>query len=97
MNSDANRSFDLSRSKSLALGDNRRLYLAIKTAISFRVRVFFLVVTFVSLFQVVVVATAEDTNSGGRVDIGSSRKIYLECRGTGSPTVMLISGTRGAQ
>ena len=33
---------------------------------------------------------------GGLVDIGGGRKIYLECRGTGSPTVVLISGTRGA-
>lgn len=28
----------------------------------------------------------------GVVDIGASRKIYLECRGTGVPTVVLISG-----
>jgi len=30
------------------------------------------------------------------VDIGGHRKMYLECKGTGSPTVVLISGTRGA-
>ena len=30
------------------------------------------------------------------VDIGGGRKIYLECRGAGSPTVVFISGTRGA-
>jgi pimeloyl-ACP methyl ester carboxylesterase len=30
------------------------------------------------------------------VDIGGGRKMYLECRGTGSPTVVLISGTRSA-
>jgi pimeloyl-ACP methyl ester carboxylesterase len=96
MNSGANRSFDRSMSKSLALGNNSRSYLAIKTAISFCVRVFFLVVTLVSVFQVVVIAAAEDRNSGGLIDIGGGRKIYLECRGTGSPTVVLISGTRGA-
>src|SRR4029450_56443 len=28
----------------------------------------------------------------GLVDIGGARKIYLECSGTGSPTVVLISG-----
>jgi len=28
----------------------------------------------------------------GLVDIGGGRKIYLECRGAGSPTVVLISG-----
>src|SRR5258707_90010 len=30
------------------------------------------------------------------VEIGGGRKIHLEWRGTGSPTVVLISGTRGA-
>lgn len=33
---------------------------------------------------------------GGLVDIGGDRKIYLECRGVGSPTVVLVSGTGGA-
>ena len=28
----------------------------------------------------------------GLIDIGGGRKMYLECRGTGSPTVVLISG-----
>ena len=28
----------------------------------------------------------------GLVDIGGGRKIYMECRGSGSPTVVLISG-----
>jgi pimeloyl-ACP methyl ester carboxylesterase len=57
---------------------------------------FLLVVTFINLFQVVVAVAAEASNSGRLVDIGRGRKIYLECRGTGSPTVVLISGTRGA-
>src|SRR6266513_2155134 len=57
---------------------------------------FFLVVTLINLFQVVVAAAAEGSDSGGLVDIGRGRKMYLECRGTGSPTVVLISGTRGA-
>ena len=96
MNSGANRSFDRSRSKSLALGNNSRSYLAIRTAISFRAHVLFFFVTLVSVFQVVVFADAEDSNSGGLVDIGGGRKLYLECRGTSSPTVVLISGTRGA-
>ena len=33
---------------------------------------------------------------GELVEIGRGRKIHLECRGMGSPTVVLISGTRGA-
>jgi pimeloyl-ACP methyl ester carboxylesterase len=31
----------------------------------------------------------------GLVDIGDGRKMYLECRGTGSPTVILVDGYRG--
>ncbi|MGV1036359.1 MAG: alpha/beta fold hydrolase [Candidatus Nanopelagicales bacterium] len=30
------------------------------------------------------------------VTIGDGRSVYLECRGTGSPTVVLVSGTGGA-
>jgi pimeloyl-ACP methyl ester carboxylesterase len=30
------------------------------------------------------------------VDIGEGREMYLECRGTGSPTVVLVSGFRGS-
>jgi pimeloyl-ACP methyl ester carboxylesterase len=32
----------------------------------------------------------------GLVDIGSGRKMYLECRGSGSPTVVLVSGLDSA-
>jgi pimeloyl-ACP methyl ester carboxylesterase len=32
----------------------------------------------------------------GLVDIGGDRKMYLECQGKGSPTVVLVSGFRGA-
>jgi opacity protein-like surface antigen len=32
----------------------------------------------------------------GLVDIGGGRKMYLKCRGKGSPTVILIPGFRGA-
>jgi pimeloyl-ACP methyl ester carboxylesterase len=96
MNSGASRSFDQSTPKSPALGNNGRLYLAIRPAISFRPRICFLVVTFISLLQMAVVSAAEGNNLGRLIDIGGGRKMYLECRGTGSPTVVLISGTRGA-
>jgi pimeloyl-ACP methyl ester carboxylesterase len=33
---------------------------------------------------------------GGLVDIGGGRRIYLECRGTGSPTVVLEAGYRSS-
>ena len=95
MNSGTNSSFARSRS-SLARGNNNRLYLATRTATFFRPWICFLVVTFISLFQIAVVSAAGGNNLGGLIDMGGGRKMYLECRGTGSPTVVLISGTRGA-
>jgi hypothetical protein len=53
---------------------------------------------FLLLFPLVAALDAGATNSGGNrdfaglVDIGGGRKIYLECRGAGSPTVVLIAG-----
>ncbi|MCE5318792.1 MAG: alpha/beta hydrolase [Parachlamydia sp.] len=35
---------------------------------------------------------AEENSFSGLVDISSERKIYLECQGNGSPTVVLVSG-----
>jgi pimeloyl-ACP methyl ester carboxylesterase len=35
-----------------------------------------------------------DSEFAGLVDIGSGRKIYLECRGAGTPTVIFESGYR---
>ena len=32
----------------------------------------------------------------GLVDIGGGRKMYMECHGRGAPTVVLVSGARGA-
>jgi len=37
---------------------------------------------------------AADGAFAGRVAIGGGRKLYLACRGTGSPTVILESGYR---
>ena len=37
-------------------------------------------------------SVAQTGDSARLVDIGGGRKMYLECRGTGSPTVVLISG-----
>jgi pimeloyl-ACP methyl ester carboxylesterase len=39
---------------------------------------------------------AERCNFAGWVDIGGGRKMYLECRGTGSPTVVLVGGLRAS-
>jgi hypothetical protein len=32
----------------------------------------------------------------GLVDIGAGRKMYLECQGAGSPTVVLVAGLKGS-
>jgi hypothetical protein len=37
-------------------------------------------------------SVAQTAGSTRLVDIGGGRKMYLECRGAGSPTVVLISG-----
>jgi hypothetical protein len=41
-------------------------------------------------------AAVEESDFAGLVDIGGGRQMYMECRGTGSPTVVLESGLRGA-
>ena len=38
----------------------------------------------------------KNKNFSDLVDIGGGREMYLECHGRGSPTVVLISGARGA-
>jgi hypothetical protein len=58
----------------------------------------------VALLVVALVATldppaAHARQSGdfaGLVDLGRGRKMYLQCRGTGSPTVVLVAGLRGS-
>jgi pimeloyl-ACP methyl ester carboxylesterase len=37
-------------------------------------------------------AAAEEADRAGLVDIGDGREMFLECRGSGAPTVVLISG-----
>jgi pimeloyl-ACP methyl ester carboxylesterase len=41
-------------------------------------------------------ASAPSADFSGLVDIGGGRKIYMKCRGKGSPTVVLVSGGRNA-
>ncbi len=40
-------------------------------------------------------SAAANGTPGDLVSIGGGRKLYLQCRGTGGPTVVLISGFRG--
>jgi pimeloyl-ACP methyl ester carboxylesterase len=37
-----------------------------------------------------------ENDFAGLVDIGGGRRMYLECRGTGSPAVVLVSGLKGS-
>lgn len=41
-------------------------------------------------------STAADGDFAGTVDIGNGRKMYLACRGTGSPTVFIVPGARAS-
>ena len=44
------------------------------------------------------IADARETGNSARlVDIGGGRKMYLNCRGTGSPTVILVGGLRASR
>ena len=40
--------------------------------------------------------TAASPDFTGRVDIGGGRKMFVECRGVGAPTVVLVSGLDAA-
>jgi hypothetical protein len=39
---------------------------------------------------------AESGDFTGLVDVGGGRKVYLECRGTTSPTVVLVAGLKAS-
>jgi pimeloyl-ACP methyl ester carboxylesterase len=92
MNSVVSRRFD---PQYFELSNKRPFYSAISSATSFGTRVFLLLVT-VTTLQAAAAVAAGSRDGAELVEIGGGRKMYLECRGTGSPTVVLISGTRGA-
>src|SRR5215210_786543 len=41
-------------------------------------------------------AAVQSGDFGGLVDIGVGRRMYLECRGTGSPAVVIVAGGRAS-
>ncbi len=51
---------------------------------------------FLLLISLVTAVAAASGEVAGLVDIGGGRKMYLGCRGTGSPTVVLVAGLRGS-
>src|SRR5882762_11795827 len=59
-------------------------------------RIFLLVVLLVSALQPVAINAGGSRDFAGLIDIGGGRKMYLKCRGKGSPTVVLVSGLRAS-
>ena len=71
---------------------NNSFHLPTSSIMSRGAGVFLLLVSFVNPFQPVIAYAAGNKNSGELIDIGDGRKMFLECRGSGSPTVILESG-----
>jgi pimeloyl-ACP methyl ester carboxylesterase len=62
-----------------------------------RFRVFLIVLLFLIDYLHAAVANAAPTgNFAGLVEIGGGRKMYLNCRGKGSPVVVLVGGLRAS-
>jgi pimeloyl-ACP methyl ester carboxylesterase len=59
-------------------------------------RVFLFLVPLVTALDPVAAHAAVSGDFAGLVDIGGGRKMYLECRGSGSPTVVLETGYRAS-
>jgi hypothetical protein len=59
-------------------------------------RVFLLLVPLVTALGSAAAHAAESGDFAGLVAIGGGRKMYLECRGIGSPTVVLVAGLKGS-
>ncbi len=64
----------------------------ISGTMSLGAHIFLLLIPLVTPLDAAAVHAAESQDFAGLVDIGGGRKIYMECRGAGSPTVVLISG-----
>jgi pimeloyl-ACP methyl ester carboxylesterase len=47
-------------------------------------------------FSSAVPAMAQGSDLAARIDIGGGRKMYLECRGVGSPAVVIVAGMRAS-
>jgi pimeloyl-ACP methyl ester carboxylesterase len=96
MNSIANRRFDRRRSTALEVDNNSPSHTGLDSTMFLRARVFLLLVPLVTWLPVAIAGAVGSDDRTGLVDIGGGRKLYLECRGSGSPTVVFISGEAGA-
>ena len=59
-------------------------------------RAFLLLVPLVAALAPAAAHAAASRDFAGLVDIGGGRKMYLECRGAGSPTVVLVAGLKAS-
>ena len=55
-----------------------------------------LFVSFIAALPPAAHAAAASADFAGLIDIGAGRKMYLECRGAGSPTVVLVAGLKAS-
>ena len=59
-------------------------------------RAFLLVLCLITELHTTAAHAAATGDFAGLVDIGGGRKLYVECRGVGSPAVILVAGLRGS-
>jgi hypothetical protein len=59
-------------------------------------RLFLLLVPLLTALDPAPAHAAGSGDFAGLVDIGGGRKMYLECRGAGSPTVVFVSGLKAS-
>jgi pimeloyl-ACP methyl ester carboxylesterase len=62
----------------------------------FGARILLVLVPLVTALDPPSARAADSQDFAGLVDIGGGRKMYLDCRGTGSPAVVLVAGLRGS-
>ncbi len=68
--------------------------MVVSSTMSLGARVFLFLVLLVAAPAAALAVVSGDF--AGLVDIGGGRKMYLECRGTGFPTVVLVAGLKGS-
>jgi pimeloyl-ACP methyl ester carboxylesterase len=70
--------------------------MVIGSSVSFGTYLIVLFVTLVAALTPAAGHAAASADFAGLVDIGGGRKMYLECRGTGAPTVVLVAGLKAS-
>ena len=70
--------------------------MCISSTMSLGARVSLLLVPLVTALGPPVAQSGQSGDVAGLVDVGGGRKMYLECRGVGSPTVVLVAGLKGS-